>query len=137
MRIERFRRDQMPVHGAPVRAKVPQVHQPAHAGLTAERQENQMELTEPPGELPTSAGAAPGDHTPHIHKVEVTVDTKPRHLDPGSYEVSAFKELVKVPADKELDELLNGALTPLADTAAVTIRGGEQFFSHVRRGGSS
>lgn len=97
-----------------------------------------MERAEPPGELPTKTDTArDSDHTPHLHKVEVSVDTKPRHLDPGTYEVATFKDLVKVPPDKELDEVLNGALTPLADTAPVTIQGGEQFFSHVRRGGSS
>jgi hypothetical protein len=33
--------------------------------------------------------------------------------------------------------VIRGNLTTLADAASVTIAGGEIFFSHVRRGGSS
>lgn len=75
------------------------------------------------------------EHTKKTVKVEV--DNHPKHVAPGTYVVSAFKELVSVPADKDLDEVLNGTLTTLDDGASVTIEGGEVFFSHVRRGGSS
>jgi len=70
-------------------------------------------------------------------KVKVEVDNKTRNVAPGSYVVSDFKEEVKVPADKDLDQVIDGTLTTLADTASITISGGEIFFSHVRRGGSS
>ena len=70
-------------------------------------------------------------------QVKIDVDNHPDHVAPGTYVVSPFKELIKVPADKDLDEVIDGTLTPLDDNAYVTIQGGEVFFSHVRRGGSS
>lgn len=70
-------------------------------------------------------------------KVTVNVDTKDRKVRPGPYVVSAFKAEVKVDATKELEEVINGQLTPLDDSATITIRGGETFISHIRRGGSS
>ena len=77
------------------------------------------------------------DHSSEKKKVKIDVDNQPKHVAPGTYLVSAFKELVGVPADKDLDQVIDGNLTTLADTASVTIVGGEVFFSHVRRGGSS
>lgn len=70
-------------------------------------------------------------------RVKIEVDNHPKHVAPGKYVVSALKALVDVPLDKDLDEVIDGNLTPLDDTASVTIVGGEVFFSHVRRGGSS
>jgi hypothetical protein len=70
-------------------------------------------------------------------RVKVEVDNHPHHVQPGTYLVSDFKALVGVPPDKELDQVIRGNLTTLADAASVTIAGGEVFFSHVRRGGSS
>lgn len=69
--------------------------------------------------------------------VDVTVDGKKKKVAPGAYIVSAFKELVEVPATKILEELIGGKFTDLADTATVDIKGGEVFSSHVPRGGSS
>ena len=71
------------------------------------------------------------------HKVKVTVDGKTKNVRPGDWVVSAFKEEVKVPAEKELDQVINGVPTPLDDGANITIVEGEIFVSHVRRGGSS
>lgn len=70
-------------------------------------------------------------------KVKIEVDNHPEHVEPGKYVVSAFKSLVRVPAENELDQVVNGNLTTLDDSSFVTIAGGEVFFSHVRRGGSS
>ena len=70
-------------------------------------------------------------------KVKIDVDNHPKHVAPGDYIVADFKALVGVPADKDLDQVIDGNLTTLVDTATLTIRGGEVFFSHVRRGGSS
>ena len=70
-------------------------------------------------------------------KVKIEVDNHPKHVERGNYVVSAFKNLVGVPVDKDLDQVIEGTLTTLEDTASITIRGGEVFFSHVRRGGSS
>jgi len=70
-------------------------------------------------------------------RVKVDVDNHPHHVLPGTYLVSDFKVLVGVPAEKDLDQVINGNLTTLSDTDQLTISGGEVFFSHVRRGGSS
>jgi hypothetical protein len=74
-------------------------------------------------------------HKPRI--VEVTVDRVRKRVEAGVYVVSAFKTLVGVAADRELDILKDGALDPLDDTAKITIHGCETFISHVRTGGSS
>ena len=76
------------------------------------------------------------DHKPP-KKVEVEVDTKKREVRPGTYIVSDFKTEVHVPAEKELDQVINGVITPLDDKATITIHGGEIFVSHVRTGGAS
>ena len=71
------------------------------------------------------------------HLVEVIVDRHTKCVAPGSYIVSAFKEIVGVAADRELDILKGGALHPLEDNAKITIDGCEVFVSHARTGGSS
>ena len=75
------------------------------------------------------------DH--HAKKVRIEVDNHTKEIRAGVYLVSKLKELIGVPAEKDLDQVINGTLTPLDDTAKVIINGGEVFFSHVRRGGSS
>jgi hypothetical protein len=77
------------------------------------------------------------EHEKHKHKVTVSVDGKERKLEPGTYVVSEFKREVHVDAEKELEEIVHGELKPLDDAATITIKGGEVFVSHVRRGGSS
>lgn len=76
------------------------------------------------------------DHHNH-HKVKVKVDKNEVSVRSGSYTVSEFKAAVGVDAAKELDQIINGILIPLDDTATIIIKGGEQFISHVRAGGSS
>lgn len=73
----------------------------------------------------------------HSTTATVTVDNIQHRIHRGSYLVTEFKERVGVDAALALDELVNGVLTPLADDQRVTIKGGEQFFSHARTGGSS
>lgn len=75
-------------------------------------------------------------HRP-VHLVEVVVDQTPRKVEAGSYLVSAFKREVGVPAEKELDQIVNGTITPLDDNATIVITGGEVFISHERTGGAS
>jgi len=70
-------------------------------------------------------------------KVTVKVDKQNHEVRSGNYTVSEFKALVGVDASKELDEVIKGTLTPLADDAIINIQGGEKFISHVRAGGSS
>jgi hypothetical protein len=75
------------------------------------------------------------EHRPRL--VEVTVDRVVKHVEAGDYVVSAFKQVVGVAADRELDQIKAGVLDPLADTATITIHGHEVFVSHARTGGSS
>lgn len=51
--------------------------------------------------------------------------------------VADFKRLVKVDASLQLEQVVNGELVPLEDSAIIKIKGGEVFISHVRQGGSS
>lgn len=78
-------------------------------------------------------------HHPHPQPemVKILVDQKPHEVRPGEYLVSKLKAEVGVPDNYELEELRDGAMVPLDDNAKIHIRGGEQFISHVRRGGSS
>ena len=76
------------------------------------------------------------DHD-HKHLVRVKVDNEFHDVRPGDYRVSEFKEIVGVPAAKELEQIIDGVMTPLSDDAIICIKGGEVFVSHVRRGGSS
>jgi len=77
------------------------------------------------------------DHRKHPHKVQVTVDNHKHEVLPGSYIVSAFKAAVHVNPSKELDQIVDGVLKPLADDATIVIAGGETFVSHERTGGAS
>jgi hypothetical protein len=71
------------------------------------------------------------------HEVEIKVDGCPRKVTAGTYTVSAFKALVGVAADRELDIVKHDTFTPLDDGAEITICEHEVFISHVRTGGSS
>jgi hypothetical protein len=77
------------------------------------------------------------DHSNKEKEVKIEVDSKHKKVLPGTYVVSKFKDLVDVPADKDLDQVINGTLTTLSDNASIIIKGGEVFFSHVRRGEAS
>jgi hypothetical protein len=70
-------------------------------------------------------------------EVEVTVDRVRKCVEAGIYRVSAFKEIVGIAADRELDLLKDGVLQPLDDASEITIHGCEVFVSHARTGGSS
>lgn len=71
-------------------------------------------------------------------QVEVSVDGVVHRVVAGSYVVADFKKLVGVDAAKELEQVVEGRLIPLADDATILIeKGSNRFVSHVRRGGSS
>ena len=76
-------------------------------------------------------------HAVHVHEVTVIVDGVKKEVPKGTYLVSQFKALVGVDPVKELDEVVHGQLKPLDDNSEITIKGHEQFVSHVRSGGSS
>lgn len=69
--------------------------------------------------------------------VEISINDKPYKVKRGKYTVSQLKDIGKVPQADELEELIDGKLTPLKDAVDVIIKGGEQFFSHKRDGSSS
>jgi chromosome segregation ATPase len=71
------------------------------------------------------------------HEVTITIDNKKYEVKKGVHTVAALKILAGVPPAKELEQIVHGVLTPLADNASVEICGGEMFISHARRGGSS
>ena len=69
--------------------------------------------------------------------VTITVDTKPYQIHRGHQTVVEIKKIAGVPLAFELEQLIDGKLTPLPDDGAVTIKGGEVFLSHPKDGGAS
>jgi hypothetical protein len=69
--------------------------------------------------------------------VTITINNVPRTIHRGRQTVAAIKEVGGVPLAEDLDQVIHGKLTPLPDDGAVTIKGGEEFVSHVKDGGSS
>ena len=69
--------------------------------------------------------------------VHITINGVSKLIHRGHQTVADIKKVGQVPAADELEQLIGGKLTPLADDGAVTIKGGEEFMSHVRSGGSS
>jgi hypothetical protein len=69
--------------------------------------------------------------------VEITIDNGKFSIHRGRQTVVELKTLGSVPLAYELDQLIDGKLEPLADDAAVTIKGGEIFASQPRAGHSS
>ena len=78
-----------------------------------------------------------GNEPQHGHLVEITLDGTLRRIEKGKYIVSALKAKLSVPAEYELDLVVDGQFKALADDAEIKIKGGEVLVSHVRRGGSS
>jgi len=79
---------------------------------------------------------------PHSDKdtgplVTITINSKPKEIHRGHQTVAAIKALGGVPAADELEQVIQGKLTPLSDDGAVTLKGGEVFISHPRDSGSS
>lgn len=70
-------------------------------------------------------------------KVTVTVDGNSQVVDKHEYLVSEFKQLVGVPSDYELDQVVDGVFTQLVDTAKLHLKNGDIFVSHVRQGSSA
>ena len=76
--------------------------------------------------------------TEHNHKIAVTIDRERREISPGKYTGGRLEQALGVPADYELDQVLNGEFIQITDEAEIILeKGGEHFVSHVRRGGSS
>jgi hypothetical protein len=69
--------------------------------------------------------------------VTITVDTKAYKIHRGHQTVVDIKNITGVPLAFELEQLIDGKLTPLPDNGDVTIKGGEVFLSHPKDGGAS
>ena len=69
--------------------------------------------------------------------VTIKVNAKDVEIHRGSQTVAAIKTAGTVPQADELEQVIDGKLTPLADDGSVTIKGGEKFVSHPRDSGSA
>jgi hypothetical protein len=77
------------------------------------------------------------EYRQHGHQVTISVDGEKRRVPGGEYRVSTLKTLLGVPADYELDRVVDGEFKPLANDSLIDVKEHEVFVSHVRRGGSS
>ena len=76
------------------------------------------------------------EHPPK--QIAVTIDTRRKEIAAGEYTGATLKDALGVPADYDLDQVLNGEFVEITDGAKIVLeKGGEHFVSHVRRGGSS
>lgn len=69
--------------------------------------------------------------------VTIIIDNVERSIHRGHQTVVAIKTAGEVPLAHELEQVVNGVLTPLDDGGGVTLKGGERFVSHPRTGTSS
>lgn len=70
-------------------------------------------------------------------RVTIQINHRPYELLPGAYTIAQLKTLAGVPLAHDLEQVIDGKLTPLKDDGKVDICGGEQFISHVKDGSSS
>ena len=69
--------------------------------------------------------------------VEIVVDGKTYRIHRGHQAVSEIKRVAGVPQAFQLDQDINGVLTPLDQNGSVTLKGGEVFVSYPATGSSS
>ena len=77
----------------------------------------------------------PGEHPGS--EVTITINGVAKHIHRGHHNVVELKDLGGIPHADELAEIIDRKLVPLPDDGAVRIKGGEEFVSHPRTGGSS
>jgi hypothetical protein len=70
----------------------------------------------------------------HGDIVTIMVDNKACSIHRGHRTVAEIKAAAGVPAAFQLDQLIDGTFTPLADDGAVTIKGDEVFMSFPKGG---
>lgn len=80
-----------------------------------------------------------GEHKEPQHgpDVPIEVNDKPVSIHRGRRSVAELKNAGGVPLAHDLEQLVDGKLTPLPDDGTVVIKGGEEFFSHPKDSGSS
>lgn len=78
-----------------------------------------------------------GNEREHGNYVTITVNNGHVSIHRGHRTVADIKTAANVPLADDLEQVIDGKLTPLPDDGAVTIKGGEQFVSHPKDGSSS
>lgn len=71
------------------------------------------------------------------HVITVVIDSVPKQIRQGHYQVSQLKVLLGVAPELELDQVVDGEFRPLDDNGQINVKEGDVFVSHVRRGGAS
>lgn len=69
--------------------------------------------------------------------VNITVNGQCFQVESGIYPVPRLKAMVGVPPQDNLEQIINGVVTPLDDHGKVEIRGDESFVSFPCSGGAS
>ena len=69
--------------------------------------------------------------------VSISINGVTKQIHRGSHTVAEIKTLGDVPLADDLEQVIDGKLTPLPDDGRVTIKGGEIFVSHPKDSGSS
>jgi hypothetical protein len=69
--------------------------------------------------------------------VSISINGVTKQIHRGSHLVAEIKVLGGVPLADDLEQVIDGKLTPLPDDGRVTIKGGEIFVSHPKDSGSS
>ena len=80
------------------------------------------------------------DHSSHPQTgpdVSITIDNKTFTVHRGNITVTELKNIANGPAAYELEQIVDGTLTPLRDDGHVVLKGDERFVSHPRAGASS
>lgn len=76
----------------------------------------------------------PVEHGP---TVTISINNREYSIHRGRETVIEIKKTGNVPLADDLEQVIDGKLTPLPDDGAVTIKGGERFISHPKDSGSS
>jgi hypothetical protein len=87
----------------------------------------------------TTATQQEKDDTEH-HRgqlVTITLDSVARTIEEGVYKVAELKTKLSIPAEYELDMVVNGEFKPLNNERSIHIKGGEVLVSHVPQRGAA
>jgi hypothetical protein len=73
----------------------------------------------------------------HGPTVFIHINNHERPIHRGRRSVAEIKTVGHVPLADDLEQVIDGRLSPLPDDGAVTIKGDERFISHPKDAGSS
>ncbi len=86
-------------------------------------------------------GEGQGGHGSNEHEqgpyVMITVNNIPVRIHRGHRTIAEIKAAANVPLADDLEQIIDGKLTPLPDDGAVTLKGEEKFISHPKDGSST